>query len=374
MRNRYSSLDGVRAIAVIMVLLSHFNHWVDFCYAEAPVFVGILKYTFQIAVQIFFVLSGLALGLGYYNRLNTRNDTKRYYIRRFFRIVPLYLVLILIWGLNDFSKGQTYSVMCYLGNITFMFHFIPDQSVGIVGGFGWTLGVLFVLYLIFPILVLFIRKIKIAVVFLVGLLIFSSMSMDYMLNFPGIPIDFANTFFVLHLPYFVLGILLYLILRDKIGNAEFLNKTRTKIIGVVLLVSSIIELAIFSTSHTLAAFFKKIPIINLGYYVWLFVVGSLIVGVVFFPWKGLVNRVTKFIADRSYSIYMIHPCLLFYTKPVPDAIFGSLGYGFLGLTVAFLFFFMITLGASILSYKYIEQPMMKHGPAFFLKQRVAIKI
>lgn len=368
MSKGYSSLDGVRAIGAIMIILFHFAGFVDWYYSAVPELFTITKIAFGLGVQIFFILSGIALCFGYFDRLNSRSDVKRYYFRRFFRIVPIYLVLVFLWGLVYYMQGVTFSVQYYLSNITFMFQFVPGQSLGIVGGFGWTLGVIFVLYLLFPILVLFIRKIKIALILLVGSLIFSSYSYDYMLATPGISAEFSNTFFILHFPYFILGIVLFMVLRNKISNEEFLKKTRTKIIGLVLIISSIIAFYIFATSNTLAALLRRIPLINVNFYIWGLILTAFITGLVFFPWKGIVNRVTKFIADRSYSIYLFHPNVMFFTKPVPDAIFGIIENDYLAFLTAFAFFFAVTLGVSILTYRYIEQPALKYGPDFFLKR------
>ncbi len=369
MRNRYSSLDGVRAIGAIMILLFHLAIYIDANVAEIPQHLNLIQVGFAVGVYLFFMLSGLALGIGYYHRLKNWSAVKRFYVRRFLRIAPLYYALIVVWGLFSYSEGVTYSVQEYLFNITFMFNLVPGQSMGIVGGVGWMVSVLCIFYLLFPLIVLFFRKIKIVIIFLVGMLIFGSISREYLTEFPGIPVFFKNSFFIHYLPFFLIGFLIFLVLGEKIGNEEFLNKTRTKLIGVVLLVSSIIEFYVLINSTTLALVLAAIPIINVGLYIWGFILGSFIVGLVFFPWKGLVNGVTKFIADRSYGIYLLHPCLLIFAKPVHIAIFGNIENGYLAFLVAFLFTFAGSLGIAILTHKCIEQPAIKYGPAFLLKPR-----
>ena len=96
MARRIPSLDGIRAIAILLVLV---GHSINALPALAPVIewleVG------RVGVSIFFVLSGYLI-----TRLLVEEEErqgaislKAFYIRRFFRIVPpyyLYLTCVLV--------------------------------------------------------------------------------------------------------------------------------------------------------------------------------------------------------------------------------------------------------------------------------------
>ena len=89
-KDRIPELDGVRGIAILMVLLSHSMVIVR----DTPIS-GIFQFGW-IGVDLFFVLSGyLITGV----LLRTRSDTnfyRRFYIRRALRIWPLYYALLAV--------------------------------------------------------------------------------------------------------------------------------------------------------------------------------------------------------------------------------------------------------------------------------------
>ncbi len=81
---RVVELDGLRGVAVLLVLINHFNKtWLP------GGFVG---------VDIFFVLSGYVVTLSVFKRrlLNSGNTIIEFYKRRFLRILPALIVCILV--------------------------------------------------------------------------------------------------------------------------------------------------------------------------------------------------------------------------------------------------------------------------------------
>ncbi|MHA1132470.1 MAG: acyltransferase family protein [Candidatus Helarchaeota archaeon] len=284
------------------------------------------------------------------------------------RIVPLYCLTIILWGINFYSIGVQFSVNEYLINLTFLFQFILGKNLGIVGGVGWFLGPLIVFYLIFPILVIFIRKVKVALIVFVGMLFIASYFNKHMLSVPGIPTSFASTFFIYQMPFFLLGILLYLILKDKITDEAFLYRRQTKIIGIGLLITCIIGFSLFSWPNAITVFLYNFPYFDADFYIWGVFLGAFFVGLILFPWKGLVNRTTRFLGDRSYSIYLIHPVIIFVSLPVFSVIYENILNLTLAYLIGILFLFGTTVGISILTYRYIEQPALKYGSAYFLQE------
>jgi peptidoglycan/LPS O-acetylase OafA/YrhL len=107
------ALDGLRAIAVIGVLISHYKLSESLNY-----FVDILPWG-HIGVRLFFVLSGYLItsilincrDLAETNGLSPLLLLRQFYCRRFLRIFPLFYAVILIAYLLD--VGNIKEVMIY---------------------------------------------------------------------------------------------------------------------------------------------------------------------------------------------------------------------------------------------------------------------
>jgi peptidoglycan/LPS O-acetylase OafA/YrhL len=95
---RIPELDGIRGVAIGMVLMTHLFGVVTrpgslFAYALVPLR---LNWT---GVDLFFVLSGFLIGGILLDARESSNYFRVFYTRRFFRIVPIYVVLLLAVGL-----------------------------------------------------------------------------------------------------------------------------------------------------------------------------------------------------------------------------------------------------------------------------------
>ena len=99
-KDHVKALDGLRGVAVIMVLLAHSSsHKMNF--HEAVTFVGIGK----IGVYLFYVLSAYLLdrqiSMALLNQTADSFFWKRYFLRRFLRIYPLFILsLFAFWSLT----------------------------------------------------------------------------------------------------------------------------------------------------------------------------------------------------------------------------------------------------------------------------------
>lgn len=150
---RIPSLDGIRAISIILVLIAHSRLSTGF-----PVrFIDLAKHG-DVGVTIFFVISGFLITylLFVEQRIANTIDIKAFYIRRAFRILPVFVVYTLfVLGFKNFEP-ITVTNNNLLHAFTFTTNFEKNRS-WFIGHF-WSLSVEEQFYLFWPLLVFFFKK------------------------------------------------------------------------------------------------------------------------------------------------------------------------------------------------------------------------
>ncbi len=170
-------IDFLKGISVLMVILFHVFFAVFFLFKKdiekLNAFIQSIPGWMQFvlssdkAVDIFFLLSSFLLSYGllkvYHKHYSI--DIKRFYLHRFFRIYPLFLVALLLYGLADphklFTEGW-YSLL-FIENI-FSKGIIPVQ---------WSLSIEVQFYVILPFLILFLVKRRSPILWLCVLVLLS---------------------------------------------------------------------------------------------------------------------------------------------------------------------------------------------------------
>ncbi|MER8506720.1 acyltransferase [Mesorhizobium sp. M0894] len=144
----HPALDGVRAICIIFTVANHLPHM--------PAFIN-----GTVGVDIFFALSGwLITWLLMSERESTGSISLRsFYIRRAFRILPLYYVTVLLYGIaavaSIYVKHDRSDMGDYINSFWFMVsmnsEYKPDAS-GNIFGQSWTIGIEEKFYILWPFL------------------------------------------------------------------------------------------------------------------------------------------------------------------------------------------------------------------------------
>jgi peptidoglycan/LPS O-acetylase OafA/YrhL len=156
------ALDGLRGIAVLMVLFYHFI----ICAMQAPggglagYFFKLFHHTYS-GVDLFFVLSGFLITGILLNDIGKPKWLRRFWIRRTFRIIPIYVAfLCLVWLFSGLGIGMTggffvapepkWPYFFMLQN----FQMAHENSFG-PWGITWSLAIEEQFYLVFPIVIYF---------------------------------------------------------------------------------------------------------------------------------------------------------------------------------------------------------------------------
>ena len=150
---RLPSLDGWRAISIVLVLGSHSENTAGF-----PNHLRILfNWLFEgnLGVRFFFVISGfLITWLMVLEKDRTGHvNLRHFYIRRALRILPVYFAFILTLTCLQLFTPYTQSISVWIGNLTFTTDFI---NAGVwTSGHLWSLSVEEQFYLVWPAIFLF---------------------------------------------------------------------------------------------------------------------------------------------------------------------------------------------------------------------------
>jgi peptidoglycan/LPS O-acetylase OafA/YrhL len=152
------TLDGWRAVAIILVLAHHFI--TSFCAPEGPrpnPSLYAFGDTLAIGVDIFFVLSGYLICTRLLEeRANTgRISLKAFYIRRAFRILPPYLFYMAVLGTLATLGLVTFVRQEVITCLLFVRNYLPRVYWHWYTGHFWSLSVEEHFYLIWPPLLVF---------------------------------------------------------------------------------------------------------------------------------------------------------------------------------------------------------------------------
>ncbi len=145
---KLSSIDSLRGIAVLLVVLVHTTFIVS-----TLDFNPILKKSIDlgtIGVQLFYILSAFTLCLS----IETRKEVgmKNFFLRRFFRIAPMWYVALILYTFTSifYFKDYVFTASNTLSHVFFLHAFVPSHINSLIPG-GWSVGIEVLFYALFPI-------------------------------------------------------------------------------------------------------------------------------------------------------------------------------------------------------------------------------
>ena len=151
---RLAFIDALRGFAILGVILVH----CQFAVAPGSAWLQTLMAAGARGVQLFYVASALSLRMSWQVRsAREHNPIRNFYIRRLFRVVPMFYVAIAGY-LALYGLAPTYyapnGIRWFYVPLTALFinGFHPETITSVVPG-GWSIVVEMTFYLVFPFLV-----------------------------------------------------------------------------------------------------------------------------------------------------------------------------------------------------------------------------
>ncbi len=164
LRSHFPELDGLRALAVLGVIFFHSYFFLLPHMVDAAAFQNFTKHLpigfnlvarGDIGVDLFFVLSAFLLSYFLYIELRKSGQVnyKQFYMRRLWRIYPLYIAMLFLAMLGKFGEWDFY--LALLGNLfAYNIWIVPDDMPL---PWTWSLSVELHFYALIPLLIPFLR-------------------------------------------------------------------------------------------------------------------------------------------------------------------------------------------------------------------------
>ncbi|WP_251973033.1 acyltransferase family protein [Sphaerotilus microaerophilus] len=305
---KFAYIDQLRGGAVLMVMLVHTSQKIP---GLSVFFEAIAKYG-QMGVQLFFVASAYTLCLSASRRADEVAGIRSFYVRRYFRIAPLYYLGIFVYAGIHWMQSWSghgwpgpYTISNIAANALFVHGIVPSANNSVVPG-GWSIGAEMLFYLIFPALhrvcgYLFDFCGNLAILALAGIFLLANIIFQWSLLGTEFQIknsNFMYFFLVNQMPVFIFGILTYFILE----RTATVVSARWCVLAFVILTLLVLYVWRFKAPVS----FMVMP--TLAGLSFCFLLAAMKTGLAHSKWLQRLGRV-------SYSVYVFHFIFAWHVAP-----------------------------------------------------------
>jgi len=340
---RNFGLDIMRSVSILLVLLQHIGFYIP---GLAPLRLG------GVGVEVFFVLSGFLIGGILFKEIHKGNNLfqtlKSFWIRRWFRILPLYYAVLLFkFIVLDNSIGW---------NIFYYVFFLQNNFYGVQFlDVSWSLVIEEWFYLFSPFYIFFsVRILKsqakiIAslICFILAVLVLRTLYVEI----SNVPYVGVNGNFPFRFDSLFLGVLLSFLNFHKHKAFAKLNSGGVFVLGLLLFIGYLFAFIKFSNYVDEIKIFRTLGFLLLPLTISLMVpyISSLTIN----SDKNILNKYTVLVFTKTsiltYAMYLSHPFVNAYldgTKVAESLLLKSI----CSLTLTFLMAWLI--------YTYFERPIL----------------
>lgn len=142
--SRIETLDWLRGLTALSIMTYHLVMW-KFDSLDSSNFLGRLGIY---GVSIFFILSGLSMAIVYHKMTVSVKNLITFFLRRFFRIIPLLFIVTTFTVILSLYKGENLDFFKYFLNVTALFGFLDYK--GYIATGAWSIGNEIVYYAFTP--------------------------------------------------------------------------------------------------------------------------------------------------------------------------------------------------------------------------------
>ena len=345
---RLAYIDSLRGIAAVGVLTIH----------SAFLSGHVNEYTSlgQRGVQLFYIISALTLFLS----LNgspflTPREWRDFYLRRFFRVAPLYYFAVAANCLyQKLGQGAAAPLGLPVADLAMGLTFVNGWNARTINSIaigGWSVAVEATFYFILPVIYMLVTNLRGALWFFCA----SSVATYSLSN--ALADNFEFLWFPIQLPVFAMGIVVYF-LRQELesgicSSAAVSTRAAMRSWSLLCLMASAGFIWASWPTRDQTLFLSSVGL------------SFLVVAFGLHTWTIVVNPVTVYLGRISYSIYLTH----FFVVFAIDGLLPARGRGdFVTLAASVGSFFAIwcallagTVVVSTITYHTIEAPFIEWG-------------
>ena len=368
---KYAFIDALRGYAVLLVIICH----TGYAFTGLPYPIKKITSVGWHGVQLFFLISCVTLMMSW------RSDERKgisnaysFWTRRFFRIAPMYYLAAVFYFLVE-PPATGFDPLQLLASVAFLnaWHPLLVPTVAerwmVVPG-GWSIGVEFTFYFLFPTIAIFIRSLKAATAFFISAIILACLSnmavYDLLASRYGVTASSNFIYFWLpnQLPIFALGTVLFFLIdhlrHQQDGIARLFRKAPNAVILLCIAIFAL--LAEFPSGITGTFHFSPTGLIP-------FLLLASLLFMAFSITLALndrllwTNRAICALGEVSFSAYILHFFVLHQLANwLPAVDTSSTGYAAIkSLVILVTCTVALTFALSKLTYRFIEQPAIRFG-------------
>lgn len=356
--NWLSGLEGLRGWAASSIVVYHVAHLHGL---QGGGLIGVVREYFGLGVPLFFIVSAFSLYHAHFDRPFTIASQRAFFVKRFFRIAPLfYLLLLYMNGRQLVLEGSIFPLRKIAGSVMFIFGLIPGFGEGIVWA-SWSIGIEMIFYLLFPIFLLFARSIRsagfvLAVTTLLAVQHYRAVTASLVQ-----PPFHALYNYVRFMPIFVAGILAFFVHRRlMVGDGMIRRRAAIAMLTAAALICVVL---VGTVPLTFAEGGYRPAMSNF----WLvmgfsFAFTLVVVAEATRPTALMTNAVSRGLGKTSYSLYLVHVILIQASVPLVAAIRTRFPMSdladFFAISAAT---FVVLVPLCWATYRFVELPGMRLG-------------
>lgn len=356
------ALDGVRGLAIVLVMCSHF--FPGTAHNGPERLVRVLLSFGATGVDLFFVLSGFLITGILFDSLQDTHYFRKFYARRALRILPLYYGVLAVYAVVGLvqhrgSRGELLSLALYMQNTRLLASpiFYYGGPLVLPLGHFWSLAIEEQFYLVWPLLVFLLRTrtrlLAVSLAFLVLCPILRFVAWQHGSSYFAVH---ANTLY--RADSLLIGGALALLLRSKLHDRALAIAPWLTACILVIPILSIFPLPpkLFTNSlFGLVELTLSYSLVAIGYF------GLLGMSLSSQPVRRIFSvKWLRTLGKYSYGLYVLHLILLsYFEQPMRDLLRAMHVPKFAAILLVGVTVFAVSFSAAFLSYQLYERHFLR---------------